>query len=102
MNGMKKQVRIQKGISRSRLPMTLTAVGSIPRVNNPKALSTSSVRKIRATATIPQFAQGSSVVAMSQMMQGRRLQDTSFPKAFSSSGNLTSQGGFYVPGARRG
>lgn len=46
---------------------------------------------------IPRLANGSSVMSMAEIMDGKKAGDTSFPDCFISMGNFTVKGGYKLP-----
>jgi hypothetical protein len=78
------------------LPLSYAALGALPRIN-PIKMDRSALLGLGAVATLPAMARGTSVISTKQMMEGRRAEQTSFPKAFSSFGNHTMKGGFLAP-----
>lgn len=46
---------------------------------------------------IPRLAKGSSVMSMSEIMDGKKAEDASFPDCFISMGNFTVKGGYKLP-----
>ena len=91
--------RIASKIARenhNHLPLSFATLGALPRIN-PKRVDRSALLGLGAIATLPKMARGQSTIAMSEMMGGRKAEQTSFPKSFSSFGNHTTKGGFLVP-----
>lgn len=70
------------------------ALGAIPAIDPAAVDSINDFAGIFACGSIPKVAKGSTTVALSEVMEGKKQRDTSFPKAFRSMENYTVKGGY--------
>jgi hypothetical protein len=77
-------------------PLSFMAMDSIPRMINP-SITNDRIIETMANASNARISEPEILIAMSEMMRGRKAEKTSYPRAFSSMDNGTSTGGFYVP-----
>lgn len=73
------------------------ALAAIPAVDLEKAGGTEEAVDIFALGSIPKIAKGSVTIAMSEVMEGKKESECSFPKAFQSMNNYTVKGGYALP-----
>ena len=73
------------------------AMGAIPAVDLATINSTDEIIGMAACGSVPKVAKGSVTVALSEVMEGKKESEVSFPKAFRSMENLTVKGGYALP-----
>ena len=79
--------------------LSLMALGSVPKSMNPNH-SRNGVIGLMGAGLVASMIEPDVVIAMSEVMRGIKVEQTSYPRAFSSMDNCTSTGGFYVPNAK--
>ena len=77
-------------------PLSYAVIGALPK-NNPKRMEQGAFLRLGAKSAMPKIARPASIAAMSQVLKGRKAEQTSAPKAFASFGNHTMKGGFLAP-----
>lgn len=76
--------------------LTYAAMGAIPAMDLSQ-LNDESIIDFMALGSVPKMAKGSTVMSMKEVMEGKRVEETSVPQAFLSMGNFTVKGGYPLP-----
>lgn len=74
-----------------------SAMAATPTVDFELIKGSEDVIDLFAGGSIPKIANGSTTIALAEVMEGKRESETSFPDAFKSMDNYTVKGGYVVP-----
>lgn len=77
-----------------------SAIASIP-VTDISQMDHDSIVDLKACGSIAKFAEGSTIIAMQEVMAGKKESEVSFPHAFKSMQTYTIKGGYAVPNVDR-
>ncbi len=73
------------------------AMAAVPAADLAALHSAADIADIYACGSIPKIAKGSTVIALAEVMEGRKESETSFPEAFHSMENYLLKGGYALP-----
>ncbi len=76
---------------------SFSAIAAVPQMDLGQIGEAGDVIDIFANGSVPGMAGGSAVVAMSEVMAGKKESETSFPSVFKSMDNYTVKGGYKLP-----
>lgn len=74
-----------------------SALAAIPGSDLSKMKDKESVFDLYTCGSIPKVAKGATVMALSEVMEGSRAEESSFPNVFRSMENYTVKGGYALP-----
>lgn len=73
------------------------ALGAIPSADPASIDSVGDIAGICACGSVPKVARGAAVIALAEVMEGKKENETSFPDAFHSMENYVVKGGYPLP-----
>ncbi len=76
---------------------SFAAMAAVPAVNFEKIQGQDDIVDLFACGGVPKVANGSTTIALSEVMDGKRESECSFPEAFKSMDNYTVKGGYALP-----
>ena len=95
--GKKKNRQVKSREDQNHWQLAYSALGAIPEANLAQ-LNQNSIIDFASKGAVPKIAKGQAIVAMNEVMSGKRVEGTSHPKVFSSLGdNFSMKGGLRVP-----
>lgn len=77
--------------------LSFRALGAVPAADPTSVDSVGDIAGICACGSVPKVAGGSAVIALAEVMEGKRESETSFPRAFHSMENYVVKGGYKLP-----
>lgn len=82
--------------------LSYRAMGAVPAADLAAFQSKNDIAGLFACGSVAKVAKGSSVIALSEVMKGKKERDTSFPMAFRSMENYVVKGAYAKPPAAAG
>lgn len=76
---------------------SFTAIAAVPAVDFEKVNGEEDVIDLYACSGVPKIANGSTTIALSEVMAGKKESESSFPEAFKAMENYTVKGGYILP-----
>ncbi len=76
---------------------SFAALAAIPAVDLEKVQGQEDVVNLFACGGVPKVANGSTTIALSEVMEGKKESESTFPEAFRSMDNYTVKGGYALP-----
>lgn len=76
---------------------SFTALAAVPALNHKQDREAEAISDLCVSGAIPQVATGPAVVALSQVMEGTKVSECTFPNVFKAMGAYTVKGGYAVP-----
>jgi len=80
-------------------PLSFGAQGAVPSVNLDQ-MDSDSIIDLATKGAVPNMAKGQTTIAMSELMNGEKAQDTTHAQVFASLGSHTLKGGSFIPTER--
>lgn len=77
--------------------VSFSAMAAVPALDIGRIAGVDDVVELAVCGSIPKIANGSAVVALSEVMDGKKESETSFPDSFKSMDNYTVKGGYALP-----
>ena len=77
-------------------PLSYGALGAMPKVNLSQ-MNDDAIVGLATNGAMPQIARGQTAQVMIEMMGGKKAEETSYPRVFSSMDNYSMKGGSAVP-----
>lgn len=77
--------------------ISFSAISAVPAIDMGRVTGADNLVEAAVCGSIPKIADGSTVIAMSEVMNGKKESETSFPNAFKSMDNYTVKGGYALP-----
>lgn len=74
-----------------------SAMAATPAVSLGSIKESEDIIELFADGSVPKIANGSAAIALSEVMEGKKESETSFPDVFKSMDNYTVKGGYAVP-----
>lgn len=82
--------------------LSYRAMGAVPSADLTAFQSKNDIAGLFACGSVPKVAKGSAVIALSEVMKGKKESETSFPMAFRSMENYVVKGAYEIPSAAMG
>lgn len=76
---------------------SFAALAAVPAVDFEKIQGQEDIVDLFACGGVPKVANGSTTVALAEVMEGKKESESSFPEAFKSMDNYTVKGGYALP-----
>lgn len=77
--------------------VSFAAMAAVPTVDFEKIKGQDDIVDLFACGGVPKVANGSTTIALSEVMDGKKESESSFPEAFKSMDNYTVKGGYALP-----
>lgn len=91
------KVRPQESRNVEHWQASYSALAAVPAADFSQIRDTGTVVDMFTCGSVPKVAKGSTTIAMSEAMAGKKESETSFPKAFRSMECYTVKGGYALP-----
>lgn len=82
--------------------LSYRAMGAVPSADLTAFQSKNDIAGLFACGSVPKVAKGSAVIALSEVMKGKKESETSFPMALRSMENYVVKGAYEIPSAAMG
>ena len=69
---------------------------------NPEQMTPQDAMKLMAEGALPSVGRGKTAIALSEMMGGKKAEETSYPEVFESLGSHSLNGGVPIPKKEEG
>lgn len=107
--GMKKEEKKQEVINSGKKKQEVehwqasySAINAIPMADFDKIQAKEDMLDFYANGAVPKIARGSATIALSEVMDGKKEKESTFPEALQSMENYTVKGGYFLPGEQFG
>lgn len=77
--------------------ISFAAISAVPAIDIGRITGADDIVEATVCGNIPKIVDGSAVIALSEVMDGKKESETSFPDAFKSMDNYTVKGGYALP-----